>query len=63
MKRIDCLRAIAGRVGDALVVASAGGATVEWYDLHPSGEISEAARLVLPRALGSELRLAFRIVR
>jgi sulfopyruvate decarboxylase subunit beta len=36
MKRIDCLRAIAGKVGDALVVGSAGGATVEWYDLHPS---------------------------
>jgi sulfopyruvate decarboxylase subunit beta len=36
VKRIDCLKAIAGKVGDALVVGSAGGATVEWYHLHPS---------------------------
>jgi hypothetical protein len=36
MKRIDCLKAIAGKVGDALVVGSAGGATVEWYDLPPA---------------------------
>ena len=28
MKRLDCLKAIAGKVGDALVVGSAGGATV-----------------------------------
>jgi thiamine pyrophosphate-dependent acetolactate synthase large subunit-like protein len=36
MKRFDCLKTIAGKVGDALVVGSAGGATVEWYHLHPS---------------------------
>ena len=36
MRRLDCLKAIAGKVGDALVVGSAGGATVEWYHLHPS---------------------------
>ena len=36
MKRLDCLKAIVGKVGDALVVGTAGGATVEWYNLHPS---------------------------
>ncbi len=36
MKRIDCLRALAEVVGDALVVTSAGANTVEWNACRPS---------------------------
>ena len=36
MKRFDCLQALAGVVGDALVVSSAGAMTLEWNSLHPS---------------------------
>ena len=36
MKRFDCLQALAGVVGDALVVSSAGAMTLEWNSLHPN---------------------------
>lgn len=36
MKRFDCLQALAGVVGNALVVSSAGAMTLEWNSLHPS---------------------------
>lgn len=36
MKRMDCLKALAEVVGDALVVTGAGGNTVEWSACRPS---------------------------
>ena len=36
MKRFDCLKVIASRAGDALVVTSAGAMTLEWYTACPS---------------------------
>src|SRR5215470_18982038 len=57
MKRIDCLKAIAGKVGDALVVASAGGATVEWYDLHPSDGNFRSRTLGLASSIGLGIAL------
>jgi sulfopyruvate decarboxylase subunit beta len=58
MKRIDCLKAIAGKVGDALVVASAGGATVEWYDLHPSDGNFRSRTLGLASSIGLGIALS-----
>jgi sulfopyruvate decarboxylase subunit beta len=58
MKRIDCLKAIAGKVGDALVVGSAGGATVEWYHLHPSEGNFRARTLGLASSIGLGLALS-----
>jgi sulfopyruvate decarboxylase subunit beta len=57
MKRIDCLKAIAGRVGDALVVGSAGGATVEWYHLHPSEGNFRSRTLGLASSIGLGIAL------
>jgi sulfopyruvate decarboxylase subunit beta len=57
MKRIDCLKAIAGKVGDALVVGSAGGATVEWYDLHPSEGNFRSRTLGLASSIGLGIAL------
>jgi sulfopyruvate decarboxylase subunit beta len=36
LKRFDCLKALAGVVGDALVVSSAGAMTLEWNTVRPS---------------------------
>jgi sulfopyruvate decarboxylase subunit beta len=36
MKRVDCLKAIAAKAKDALVVTSAGAVTLEWHALRPS---------------------------
>jgi thiamine pyrophosphate-dependent acetolactate synthase large subunit-like protein len=36
MKRFDCLKAVAPQINDALVVTSAGAATLEWNALRPS---------------------------
>jgi thiamine pyrophosphate-dependent acetolactate synthase large subunit-like protein len=36
MKRFDCLKALAPEINDALVVTSAGAATLEWNALRPS---------------------------
>jgi thiamine pyrophosphate-dependent acetolactate synthase large subunit-like protein len=36
MRRFDCLKALAEEIQDALVVTSAGAATLEWNALHPS---------------------------
>ena len=36
MKRFDCLKLIAAKVTDALVVSSAGATTLEWHALRPS---------------------------
>jgi sulfopyruvate decarboxylase subunit beta len=36
MKRFDCLKAIAAKAKDALVVTSAGAVTLEWHALRPS---------------------------
>jgi thiamine pyrophosphate-dependent acetolactate synthase large subunit-like protein len=58
MKRFDCLRAIAGKVGDALVVASAGGATVEWYHLHPSEGNFRSRTLGLASSIGLGIALS-----
>src|SRR5437588_651651 len=58
MKRIDCLKAIAGKVGDALVVGSAGGATVEWYDLHPSDGNFRSRTLGLASSIGLGIALS-----
>lgn len=52
MKRIDCLKAIADKVGDALVITSAGGATVEWYHLHPSEGNMRSRTLGLASSIG-----------
>jgi sulfopyruvate decarboxylase subunit beta len=57
MKRIDCLKAIAGKVGDALVVGSAGGATVEWYHLHPSEGNFRSRTLGLACSIGLGIAL------
>ncbi len=57
MKRFDCLKAIAGRVGDALVVGSAGGATVEWYHLHPSEGNFRSRTLGLASSIGLGIAL------
>jgi sulfopyruvate decarboxylase subunit beta len=57
MNRIDCLKAIAGKVGDALVVGSAGGATVEWYDLHPSEGNFRSRTLGLASSIGLGIAL------
>ena len=58
MKRIDCLTAIAGKVGDALVVGSAGGATVEWYHLHPSEGNFRSRTLGLASSIGLGIALS-----
>lgn len=57
MKRYDCLKAIADKVGDALVVASAGGATVEWYHLHPSEGNFRSRTLGLASSIGLGIAL------
>jgi sulfopyruvate decarboxylase subunit beta len=57
MKRIDCLEAIAGKVGDALVVGSAGGATVEWYHLHSSEGNFRSRTLGLASSIGLGIAL------
>ena len=57
MKRIDCLKAIAGKVGDALVVGTAGGATVEWYHLHPSEGNFRSRTLGLASSIGLGIAL------
>jgi sulfopyruvate decarboxylase subunit beta len=57
MKRIDCLKAIAGKVGDALVVGSAGGATVEWYHVHPSEGNFRSRTLGLASSIGLGIAL------
>jgi sulfopyruvate decarboxylase subunit beta len=36
LKRFDCLKAIAAKATDALVVTSAGAVTLEWHALRPS---------------------------
>ena len=58
MKRFDCLKAISDRVGDALVVCSAGGATTEWYHLHPSEGNFRCRTLGLVSSIGLGLALA-----
>jgi sulfopyruvate decarboxylase subunit beta len=57
MKRIDCLKAIAGKIGDALVVGSAGGATVEWYHVHPSEGNFRSRTLGLASSIGLGIAL------
>lgn len=57
MKRIDCLKAIAGKVGDALMVGSAGGNTVEWYHLHPSEGNFRSRTLGLASSIGLGIAL------
>jgi sulfopyruvate decarboxylase subunit beta len=57
MKRIDCLKAIAGKTGDALVVGSAGGATVEWYDLNPREGNFRSRTLGLASSIGLGIAL------
>lgn len=57
MKRIDCLRAIAGKTGDALVVGTAGGATVEWYHLHPREGNFRSRTLGLASSIGLGIAL------
>ena len=57
MKRIDCIKAIAGKVGDALVVTGAGGATVEWYHFHPSEGNIRSRTLGLASSIGLGIAL------
>lgn len=57
MRRIDCLRAIAGKIGNALVVGTAGGATVEWYHLHPSEGNFRSRTLGLASSIGLGIAL------
>src|SRR5262245_28652519 len=57
MKRLDCLKAIADKVGDALVVGTAGGATVEWYHLHPSEGNFRSRTLGLASSIGLGIAL------
>jgi sulfopyruvate decarboxylase subunit beta len=57
MKRFDCLTAIAGKVGDALVVGSAGGATAEWYHLNPSDGNFRSRTLGLASSIGLGIAL------
>lgn len=58
MKRLDCLNAISDKVGDALVVCSAGGATTEWYHVHPSEGNFRSRTLGLVSSIGLGLALA-----
>lgn len=58
MKRFDCLKAISDKVGDALVVTTAGGATTEWYHLHPSDGNMRSRTLGLVSSIGLGLALA-----
>jgi thiamine pyrophosphate-dependent acetolactate synthase large subunit-like protein len=58
MTRFDCLKAIADKVGDALVVCSAGGATTEWYHLRPSDGNFRSRTLGLVSSIGLGLALA-----
>lgn len=58
MKRLDCLKAISDKVGDALVVCSAGGATTEWYHVHPSEGNFRSRTLGLVSSIGLGLALA-----
>ena len=57
MKRFDCLKAITDQVGDALVVGSAGGATVEWYHLNPSEGNFRSRTLGLASSIGLGIAL------
>lgn len=57
MRRFDCLKAIAGKTGDALVVGSAGGATTEWYHLHPSEGNFRSRTLGLASSIGVGIAL------
>ena len=57
MKRFECLQAIADKVGDALVVGSAGGATVEWYHLRPSDGNMRSRTLGLASSIGLGIAL------
>lgn len=58
MKRFDCLQAICDKVGDALVVTSAGGATTEWYHLRPSDGNMRSRTLGLVSSIGLGLALS-----
>jgi sulfopyruvate decarboxylase subunit beta len=58
MKRFDYLKALAGKTGDSLVVASAGGATVEWYNLNPSEGNFRSRTLGLASSIGLGIALS-----
>jgi thiamine pyrophosphate-dependent acetolactate synthase large subunit-like protein len=62
MKRFECLKAVAGVAGDALVVSSAGATTLEWNSLHPSDGNFRVRTLGLCSsiALGMALGLPYR---
>ena len=58
MTRFECLKAIADKVGDALVVCSAGGATTDWYHLRPSEGNFRSRTLGLVSSIGLGLALS-----
>jgi sulfopyruvate decarboxylase TPP-binding subunit len=59
MRRYDCLKAIAGKIGDALVVTNLANTTAEWRTVHPSeGNLYFVGMgMVTPYALGLALAL------
>jgi sulfopyruvate decarboxylase subunit beta len=58
MKRFECLKAISDKVGDALVVTSAGGATSDWYNLRPGDWNIRSRTLGLASSIGLGLALS-----
>lgn len=58
MTRFECLKAIADKVGDALVACSAGGATTDWYHLRPSDGNFRSRTLGLVSSIGLGLALS-----
>jgi sulfopyruvate decarboxylase subunit beta len=57
VKRYDCLQSIAGLVGDAIAVSSAGGVTLEWSNLRPSDANLRVRTLGLCSSIGLGLAL------
>ena len=57
MTRYECLKAIADKVGDALAICSAGGATTEWYHLRPSDGNFRSRTLGLVSSIGLGIAL------
>jgi sulfopyruvate decarboxylase subunit beta len=57
VKRYDCLQSIAGLVGDAIAVSSAGGVTLEWSNLRPGDANLRVRTLGLCSSIGLGLAL------
>jgi phosphonopyruvate decarboxylase len=57
MQRSEALEAIKDLVGDAFVVTTAGGSTVEWHAIHPSDGNLQAKTLGLCSSIGLGLAL------